>query len=81
MMEGIADQLTCPTLVLNAENDQFLAGQPQRIFDALTCPKELSSFPENEGGGEHCQEGAIALFHQRAFDWLNTVLHLSTIGS
>jgi hypothetical protein len=41
----------------------------------------LSSFPENEGGAGHCQEGAIALFNQRTFDWLNTVLHLSTIGS
>ena len=73
-MEGIADRVTCPTLVLEAENDQFFAGQPRRIFDALTCPKELITFPGNEGGGEHCHEGAMALFHQRTFDWLDTVL-------
>jgi hypothetical protein len=71
-MEGIADRVTCPTLVLEAENDQFFAGQPRRIFDALTCPKELITFPGNEGGGEHCQEGAMALFHQRTFDWLDS---------
>jgi hypothetical protein len=52
--------------VLDAENDQFLRGQPQRVFDALTCPKELIRFREDEGAGEHCQ--------QRAFDWLDTVL-------
>lgn len=80
-MEGIADQITCPTLVLDAENDQFFAGQPQRIFDALTCPKELILFRENEGGGEHCHEGAVALFHQSTFDWLDTVLQVSSVHS
>jgi pimeloyl-ACP methyl ester carboxylesterase len=73
-MAGIADRVTCPTLVLEAENDQFFKGQPERIFAELTCPKELIAFREDEGGGEHCHEGAIALFHQRAFDWLDTVL-------
>jgi predicted alpha/beta-fold hydrolase len=72
-MEGLADRITCPTLVLEAENDQFFPGQPQRIFDALICPKEMVVFREDEGGGEHCHEGALALWHQRAFDWLDTV--------
>jgi pimeloyl-ACP methyl ester carboxylesterase len=73
-LDGVADRITCPTLVLEAENDQFFTGQPQRVLDALTCPKELISFREDEGGGEHCHEGAGALFHQRTFDWLDTVL-------
>ncbi|MET9535436.1 alpha/beta fold hydrolase [Streptomyces sp. NPDC006649] len=72
-LEGVAERVTCPTLVLEAENDQFFAGQPQRVLAALTCPKELISFREEEGGGEHCHEGAVALWHQRAFDWLDTV--------
>jgi len=73
-MAGITDRITCPTLVLDAENDQFFAGQPQRVFDELTCKKELILFREDEGAGEHCQEGALFLFHQRTFDWLDTVL-------
>jgi pimeloyl-ACP methyl ester carboxylesterase len=73
-MDGVADLITCPTLVLDAENDQFFAGQPQQLLEALTCPKELIVFREDEGGGEHCHEGAIALWHQRTFDWLDTVL-------
>ncbi|WP_405166419.1 alpha/beta fold hydrolase [Nocardia sp. NBC_01499] len=77
-IEGLADRITCPTLVLDAENDQFFTGQPQRIFDALTCPKELITFREDEGGGEHCHEGAVALWHQRTFDWLDTVLALAS---
>ncbi|WP_433509202.1 alpha/beta hydrolase family protein [Nonomuraea sp. CA-143628] len=73
-MAGIADHITCPTLVLDAENDQFFKGQPQRLFDELTCQKELISFREDEGAGEHCHEGALSLFHQRTFDWLDTLL-------
>lgn len=73
-MAGIADRITCPTLVLDAENDQFFKGQPQRLFDEMTCQKELILFREDEGAGEHCHEGAISLFHQRTFDWLDTQL-------
>jgi len=73
-MVGIADRITCPTLVLDAENDQFFKGQPQRLLDLLTCKKELILFREEEGAGEHCHEGAVLLFHQRTFDWLDTVL-------
>ena len=76
-MEGIASEITCPTLVLEAENDQFFAGQPQLIYDAMTCEKKLITFREDEGGGEHCQAGAAALVHQRVFDWLDTVLGLT----
>jgi alpha-beta hydrolase superfamily lysophospholipase len=73
-MAGLADRITCPTLVLEAEQDQFFAGQPQRLMDELTCRRELIFFREDEGGGEHCHEGALALFHQRTFDWVDTVL-------
>jgi predicted alpha/beta-fold hydrolase len=73
-MAGITDRITCPTLVLEAENDPFFKEQPQRLLDELTCPRELIAFREDEGAGEHCHEGALSLFHQRTFDWLDTVL-------
>jgi hypothetical protein len=47
--------------------------------DVLACPRELVTFREDEGGGEHCHEGVVALFHQRTFDWLDTPLRLSRI--
>ena len=71
-MAGIADRISCPTLVLEAENDQFFKGQPQQLYDELTCLKDLFVFAEADGGGEHCHEGALALWHQRTFDWLDT---------
>ncbi|WP_431972390.1 alpha/beta hydrolase family protein [Nocardia sp. bgisy134] len=75
-VDGIADKITCPTLVLDAENDQFFRGQPRQVYDALRCEKELMVFASADGGGEHCHEGATLLFNQRTFDWLDTRLSL-----
>lgn len=74
-MAGIADRITCPTLVLDPENDQFFRGEPRQIFDALRCPKELITFSAAEGAGEHCQYGAGLLTEQRVFDRLDALLH------
>ncbi|MGA9875018.1 MAG: alpha/beta fold hydrolase [Solirubrobacteraceae bacterium] len=72
-LEGIAEKITCPTLVMNGESDHLQRGQAQLVFDALTGPKELVTFLDSEGAGEHCQVGAMGLFQQRYFDWLDTV--------
>jgi pimeloyl-ACP methyl ester carboxylesterase len=73
-LTGIAEQITCPTLVCEAEHDQFFSGQPQMLFDALRCPKTLMKFTAAEGAEEHCHVGALTLFHQRMFDWLDETL-------
>jgi pimeloyl-ACP methyl ester carboxylesterase len=70
-LTDVADQITCPTLVCEAENDQFFAGQPSLLYEALHCPKNFLTFTAAEGAGEHCHEGALTLFHQRLFDWLD----------
>ncbi|MFI6011158.1 alpha/beta hydrolase family protein [Streptomyces sp. NPDC051243] len=70
-LDGAAAHITCPTLVLDAENDVICHGEARRVHDALRCPKELMVFTDAEGAGEHCQEGAALRFHQRAFDWLD----------
>ncbi len=70
----VADQITCPTLVCEAENDQFFLGQPSMLYEALHCPKTCLTFSAAEGAGEHCHEGALTLFHQRMFDWLDDTL-------
>jgi pimeloyl-ACP methyl ester carboxylesterase len=70
-LEGFAPLITCPTLVLDGENDPFHASQ---LYEALCCPKTYHLFPAAEGGGEHCQEGVMFRLHQVVFDWLDTVL-------
>ncbi|MGY2060343.1 dipeptidyl aminopeptidase, partial [Nocardia gipuzkoensis] len=70
-LTGLADRIACPTLVFDAENDQFFGGEAQRLYDALTCPKQRILGTDADGAGEHCHMGAMLLTHQRLFDWLD----------
>ncbi|MFF0499611.1 alpha/beta hydrolase family protein [Nocardia aobensis] len=69
----VVDRIACPTLVLDAEDDQFFRGQAERVYRALTCPKDYIVGTAAEGAGEHCHMGAVLLTHQRIFDWLDEV--------
>jgi pimeloyl-ACP methyl ester carboxylesterase len=76
-LEGVANEITCPTLVCEAEGDHFFAGQPKMLYDALTCPKTFMRFIAAEGAEEHCQLGALLLYNHRVFEWLDTTLHVN----
>ncbi|MED4750557.1 alpha/beta hydrolase family protein [Brevibacillus choshinensis] len=73
-LEGIADKIKCPTLVCEAENDHFFAGQPKKLYDALTCPKTFMLFTSEDSAEEHCQFGALIHFNQRLFEWLDNIM-------
>jgi pimeloyl-ACP methyl ester carboxylesterase len=73
-MEDAADRIACPTLVIDSDHDTGMKGEPQRLYDALTCPKDFILFTAEEGAGLHCQMGAMLLAHQRIFDWLDETL-------
>jgi pimeloyl-ACP methyl ester carboxylesterase len=74
-LAGIAHQITAPALVLDADNDQFLKGQPRKAAEAMTSSDTtLITLPEAEGAGEHCHMGALARAHQTIFDWLDQTL-------
>jgi alpha-beta hydrolase superfamily lysophospholipase len=62
--------IACPTLITMAENDP-LAVNATRLYDALTCPKTLARFTAAEGAGDHCEESARSVYFQRAYDWLD----------
>jgi len=73
-LEGLAGQVTCPTLVCDAEQDHFFAGQPQRLHEALRCPKTYLRFTAEDAAEEHCHAGAALVLNQRVFDWLDETL-------
>jgi pimeloyl-ACP methyl ester carboxylesterase len=75
-MVGIAGQIQCPCLVMEAEGDMFLPGQPQQIFDALKVPKQLVKFTSEDGAENHCQSGALAYKDEVVFNWLDETLDL-----
>ena len=63
---GIAEKITCPTLVLAGATDLFLEGQPEKLFENLTCEKTFGMFTEEEAADAHVQVGAMRLAIQPA---------------
>ncbi|GAA5176294.1 alpha/beta fold hydrolase [Pseudonocardia eucalypti] len=78
--DGVAERVACPTLVCAAEDDLFftgegaLPGEPERLYERLTCKKTLLRFTEEEGADAHCQVGAQRLAMARIYDWLDETL-------
>ncbi|MFZ0552992.1 MAG: alpha/beta fold hydrolase [Steroidobacteraceae bacterium] len=66
----IIGDISCPTLVCDAENDDISAFS-KTFFDLLRCEKDYLRFAADEGAGEHCISGNRYLFHERVFDWLD----------
>ena len=75
-MKGIAEQIKCPCLVLEAEGDMFTRDQPQKIYDALKTPKTFYKFTIQDGAENHCQSGALSYLHEVVFNWLDEALKL-----
>jgi pimeloyl-ACP methyl ester carboxylesterase len=67
-LEGLAQQIACPTLVTEGEGD--FASQSQKLFDALTCEKEFHGFSAAEGAGGHCEGMGQLVWQDVVFSWL-----------
>ena len=70
--EPTTPQIKCTTLIMDGDGEVYMKGQSQKLYDALTCPKDLMRFTAEDTGLEHCQNGATLLAQQRFFDWLDT---------
>jgi hypothetical protein len=74
-LDGVADQIQAPTLIMEGDHDTLLKGQPELVEKALTAAKTTRvTLTEDEGAGEHTHAGALARAHQVMFDWLDTTL-------
>ncbi|NUR85723.1 MAG: alpha/beta fold hydrolase [Nonomuraea sp.] len=71
---GVAERIACPTLVCAGAGDGFFDGQPELLYEHLTCPRTLLTFTEGEGADAHCQSGAQRLAFARVYDWLDETL-------
>ncbi|MCB1248843.1 MAG: alpha/beta hydrolase [Acidimicrobiales bacterium] len=67
-------QITCPTLILDPDDEQFWPGQSQQLYDALTCEKRLVHFSRDEGANWHCEVAAQGRRDEVVYDWLADVL-------
>jgi pimeloyl-ACP methyl ester carboxylesterase len=68
---GIAEKVTCPTLVCSAADDGFFHGQPEKLYDHLVCPKTLLHLTDDDGAAAHCHAGGQRLAFARIYDWLD----------
>jgi len=73
-LAGIAEKITCPTLVIDSAGDPWYPGQARQLYDTLTCDKTFQLFTAAEGAEDHCQVGSPLLSAQRMFDWLEETL-------
>ena len=72
LREESAD-ITCDVLVTVGEKDHFFPKEQADDFKrALVNARSVTIriFPEKEGGAEHCQMGALNMFHEALFDWI-----------
>lgn len=78
-VKDILKDIKIPTLVLDAEKEDSFPGQSKKVYDGLVSlppeSKKYILFTEEEGAEEHCQTGALAITHQRVFDWLDEMLN------
>jgi hypothetical protein len=59
---------------MDAEEDQFLKGQPDALAAKMAAPTTMAYFTSAEGAGEHCHVGSLPRAHQVIFDWLDETL-------
>ena len=80
-LAGLADRITAPALIMDAEDDLFLKDQPSVLAKAMTAPVTLARFTTAEGAGEHCHVGSLTRAHQVIFDWLDTTMSAPDVAA
>jgi dienelactone hydrolase len=71
-LEGVADKVTCPILILHGENDRVVPlAEARKLYERVgSSNKHLKIFTEAEGGAEHCQVDNRQLGVDYIGDWL-----------
>ncbi len=76
-LEGIADKITCPLLIVHGENDrQVPLWHAQRTIErAVNSPgRKLKVLTFGEGGAEHCQADNHSMAVDCMADWVAEIL-------
>jgi len=71
-LEGVADKVECPMLILHGENDRIVPlGAAKTLYERIGSKnKTLRIFTAAEGGAEHCQVDNRQLGVDYIGDWL-----------
>jgi hypothetical protein len=68
---AVAGRISCPTLVLNYDEETFYPGQAQQLYDLLQAPKAYTTLTSAEGAQLHCSPMAPRRQAEVVFDYLD----------
>ena len=68
-----APQITCPTLIIEAERD-FAGGGGQTLIDVLAAPSQLVQLTEYQGADGHCGGLGQEIWSEVVYHWLRDTL-------
>lgn len=72
-LRDVAQRIKGDVLILAGEDDHFVPVEQVKQFESsLTQARSVTSvvYDRESGGAEHCQLGAVTLWHAAFFDWL-----------
>jgi dienelactone hydrolase len=71
-LEGVADKIECPVLILHGENDRIVPlKEAKTLYERIGSKrKHLKIFTADEGGAEHCQVDHRQMGVDYVGDWL-----------
>ncbi len=75
-LDGVAQQMRCPFLLVHGEDDQQVpVSDAQALYDAVGSEdKTLRVFTHDEGGAQHCHMDNLSIATPYIFDWLGEKL-------
>jgi hypothetical protein len=73
-LTDVVGKIRCPMLITDPEGEQFFPGQAQKLYDALTSPKQIVPFTKDQGADQHCEVAAPGYRDYCIYNWLDEVL-------
>jgi dienelactone hydrolase len=79
-MSGIASQIKCPSIILDAEGDEYFGAgenaksQPELLAEAIGDGAKLVKMTTKDAAAAHCHIGAAVRMNQILFDWFEDVV-------
>ena len=72
-LQGVAQRIQSDVLIFAGQDDHFVPFEQVKEFESsLTHARSVTSvtYDRDSGGAEHCQLGAVTLWHAAFFDWM-----------
>lgn len=73
-LEESESKISCPTLVIDNEEEHITKGEAKKLYERLTCPKSYVLFKKEHATGGHCQPLGQLITQEVIFNWIDKEL-------